>query len=398
MANGERVVLGMGAGELFQLLRDGRPRTRSELAAVTGLSRSTISSRIDELVAADLVTPVADALSTGGRPPARIAMNPSAKLVVAADLGATHGAVALLDLAGTILVEHRARLEISLGPERVLEWVLSSVTRLLEGIARPAGDVVAVGVGLPGPVEHSTGKPSNPPIMPGWNGYDVPTHLQRRWPVPVLVDNDVNILALGEQAVGWPGARHMVVVKVSTGIGAGIIANGILQRGADGSAGDIGHIPIQRAAGVPCRCGNRGCVEAVAAGPAIAAGLAAAGVPATSVDDVLELIDAGDLRAVRAVRQAGRDLGEVLNMCVSIVNPSLIVIGGSMARAHEHLIAGVRETVYSRSIPLATEHLTIASSRAGEHAGVIGAGVLAIQHALAPEQVTATLLDRSRAM
>jgi predicted NBD/HSP70 family sugar kinase len=258
--------------------------------------------------------------------------------------------------------------------------------------------VVAVGVGLPGPVEHSTGKPSNPPIMPGWNGYDVPTHLQRRWPVPVLVDNDVNILALGEQAVGWPGARHMVVVKVSTGIGAGIIANGILQRGADGSAGDIGHIPIQRAAGVPCRCGNRGCVEAVAAGPAIAAGLAAAGVPATSVDDVLELIDAGDLRAVRAVRQAGRDLGEVLNMCVSIVNPSLIVIGGSMARAHEHLIAGVRETVYSRSIPLATEHLTIASSRAGEHAGVIGAGVLAIQHALAPEQVTATLLDRSRAM
>ncbi len=398
MANGERPVLGVGAGDLFQLLRDGRPRTRSELASVTGLSRSTISSRIEELVTCGLVAPVADALSTGGRPPARIAMNPAARVVAAADLGATHGAVAVLDLAGTILLERQERLEISLGPERVLDWVIGSVTDLLGEIGRPAEDLLAVGIGLPGPVEHSTGKPSNPPIMPGWNGYDVPAHIQQRWQVPVLVDNDVNVLALGEQTVGWPGSGHMIFVKVSTGIGAGIIADGVLQRGADGSAGDIGHIPIRRAEGVQCRCGNDGCVEAVAAGPAIVTALADAGVPANTVDDVLELIHAGDLRAVHAVRQAGRDLGEVLNMCVSIVNPSLIVIGGSMARAHEHLIAGIRETVYSRSIPLATEHLTIASSRAGQHAGIIGAGVLAIGHALAAERLAATLLDSAYAM
>lgn len=241
---------------------------------------------------------------------------------------------------------------------------------------------------MPGPVEYSTGKPSKPPLMPGWDGYDVPGYIKRIWPVAVLVDNDVNIMALGERAAGWPTADHLVFVKVSTGIGAGIIGDGVLQRGAGGIAGDIGHIAIQRAAGVQCTCGNLECLEAVAGAPAIAASLAKQGVAAATVDDVIKLIQAGDLRAVQSVRQAGRDLGEVLNMCVSIVNPSLIVVGGSIGRAHEQLIAGIRETVYSRPRPLATEHLIIAASSAGEHAGVVGAGMLAIQHALAPRQLT----------
>ncbi len=184
--------------------------------------------------------------------------------------------------------------------------------------------------------------------------------------VPVLVDNDVNIMALGERAVAWPGVDHLMFVKVATGIGAGVISGGALQRGAQGIAGDIGHVRVARGAGVPCHCGNMGCLEALASGPAIARALRAQGVPAENGDDVVDLVKRGNIDAIQAVRQAGRDIGEVLTTCVSLVNPSVIAIGGSMARVGEHLIAGVREVVYTRSIPLATEHLAIVQSAAAD--------------------------------
>ncbi|MBE4718590.1 hypothetical protein DAD99_10675 [Pseudarthrobacter sp. AB1] len=229
--------------------------------------------------------------------------------------------------------------------------------------------------------------------MPGWNGFDVPRYVQRSYEVAVLVDNDVNIMALGERAVAWPESENMIFLKVATGIGSGIISSGQLQRGADGSAGDVGHIAIGRAAGIACRCGNIGCLEAIAGRPAIAAALRAEGVELERDSDVVALVRKGNLLASQTVRQAGRDIGEVLNMCVSILNPSLIVIGGSMAEASEQLIAGMREVVYSRSTPLATQHLSIVQARTGADAGVIGAGIMAIEHVLEPanlEALTAT--------
>ncbi|TFB68643.1 ROK family transcriptional regulator [Cryobacterium glaciale] len=392
-----KTLSAFGAGELFQLLRDGIPRTRAELAASTGLARSTITSRIDNLLDLGLITPVADAASTGGRPSARIAINPGARVVAAADIGATHATVAICDLAGTVLTEKRNRLQIAEGPESVLSWLITTIDTLLADLNRPHDELIAIGVGLPGPVEHSTGRPSNPPIMPGWNDYDVPARIQLYFPVPVLVDNDVNIMALGERAHSWPHTNDMVFLKVATGIGSGIISDGGLRRGAYGTAGDVGHIPVGRGAGVTCRCGNTGCLEAIAAAPALAKALRGAGLEANSGADVVELVEAGNLTAIRFVREAGRAIGEMLNMCVSILNPSLIVIGGSMAQSGEHLIAGIREEVYSRSMPLASQNLTIVASKTGAQAGVIGAGILAIEHVLSQEYINSMGFPRATA-
>lgn len=374
-----------GVSQLFQLLRDGVPRTRAELAKSTGLARSTIAARVDELMRMGLITPVADGVSTGGRPPSQFALNPAAKVVVAADVGASHATVAITDLTGSVLAEHSEALDIALGPVPVLTWLVESAKVLLDRVGRDRSHVAAIGIGVPGPVEHSTGQPVNPPIMPGWDRFDIPGWLNQHLEVPVLVDNDVNIMALGERAVAWPGVEHLMFVKIATGIGAGLISGGTLQRGAQGVAGDIGHVQVARAADVPCRCGNRGCLEAIAAGPAIARTLRQQGVEAHTGTDVVDLVKRGNIEAIQAVRQAGRDIGEVLTTCVSLVNPSVISIGGSMARVGEHLIAGVREIVYTRSTPLATEHLSIVQSMTAEHAAVLGASMLAVEHALSPE-------------
>ncbi|WP_342002088.1 ROK family protein [Microbacterium sp. LWH7-1.2] len=371
--------------ELFQLLRDGVPRTRAQLAKSTGLARSTIAARVEELMRMGLIMPVADAASTGGRPPSQFALNPSARVVLAVDIGASHATVAVMDLTGAILATRTESLAVAEGPERVLTWVIDAAGTILEEAGRDIRSLVAIGIGVPGPVEHSTGQPVNPPIMPGWNRFDVPGWVQQHLQVPVLVDNDVNIMALGERATAWPTTAHLMFVKVATGIGAGVISGGELQRGAQGVAGDIGHVRVARASSVACHCGNQGCLEAIASGPAIARALRAQGVAAENGDDVVALVQRGNLDAIQAVRQAGRDIGEVLTACVSLMNPSVIAMGGSMSRVGEHLIAGVREVVYTRSMPLATEHLAIVPSAAAENAGVIGAGMLAIEHALSPE-------------
>jgi predicted NBD/HSP70 family sugar kinase len=381
----ESAAAGTGAMELFQLLRDGVPRTRAQLAKSTGLARSTIAARVEELMRMGLIMPVADAASTGGRPPSQFALNPSARVVLAADIGASHTTVAVMDLTGAILATRTESRAVAEGPEPVLTWVVDAAAGLLEEAGRDIRSLVAIGIGVPGPVEHSTGQPVNPPIMPGWNRFDVPGWVQQHLQVPVLVDNDVNIMALGERATAWPATAHLMFVKVATGIGAGVISGGELQRGAQGVAGDIGHVRVARGSSVPCHCGNQGCLEAIASGPAIARTLRAQGVPAESGDDVVALVQRGSLDAIQAVRQAGRDIGEVLTACVSLMNPSVIAIGGSMSRVGEHLIAGVREVVYTRSMPLATEHLAIVPSAAAENAAVIGAGMLAIEHALSPE-------------
>ena len=230
--------------------------------------------------------------------------------------------------------------------------------------------------------------------MPGWDDFDVPGFVNHHLTATVLVDNDVNIMALGEQKFAWPDMENIIFLKASTGIGSGIISSGVLQRGAEGIAGDIGHVQIARGQNVPCRCGNSGCLEAMAAGPALAQRLALAGVEYNGksiavLSDVVAATKAGELAAIQAVRQAGRDIGEVLTTCVSVLNPSIISIGGSLAFAGDHLLAGVREVVYSRTMPLATEHLIVAQSRAGADAGIIGASVMAIDFALSSASIDA---------
>ncbi|MET3368132.1 UNVERIFIED_CONTAM: putative NBD/HSP70 family sugar kinase [Jeotgalibacillus campisalis] len=379
------------AGNLFQLLRDGKARTRAELAETTGLARSTVASRIDALISSGLVGPAGEATSTGGRPPSRFAFNPAARVVLAVDVGATHVIVAVTDLSGSILSERRLGQEVADGPEVVLGRVVSAGRQLLAEAGRKLGDLAGMGIGLPGPVEHDTGRPVKPPIMPGWDGFDVATYVQRSLPVPVLVDNDVNIMALGERTAYWPDHDNFLFIKVATGIGAGIISSGELQRGANGTAGDLGHVRVPRGDDVLCRCGNQGCLEALASGPAVARQLQSQGLEASTGADVLRLVGEGNLQAIQALRQAGRDVGDVLATVVNLLNPSMIIIGGSVGEAGEHLVAGIREVVYRRSLPLATTHLRIGISMAGDHAAILGASRMVTQHVLSPAVIEATL-------
>jgi predicted NBD/HSP70 family sugar kinase len=377
----------LAAGDLFQLLRDGSGHTRAELADLTGLSRSTIATRVDELIASGLVSAAGEARSSGGRPPTRFAFDPHSRVVLAADLGATHATLAVTDLGADVIGELTEPIEIADGPDLVLGRLWTIWSTILTEAGRTADDVAGVGIGVPGPVEFATGRPTNPPIMPGWDGFDIPSFMHRYVPAPVLVDNDVNLMALGEFDEGWRNERHLLFVKVATGIGAGIVSDGRLNRGAQGSAGDLGHVqaPGQH---------DIGCLEAVAAGPAIAARLRTRGVDVDGAAGVVDLIRAGNGVALQEVRQAGRVIGAVLATCVNLLNPSVIVIGGPLAEAGEHLLAGVREVVYHRSPPLATQHLRISPSHTGRRAGVRGASAMVIQAALAPDAVDALLLSR----
>lgn len=383
------VVAPSSAGALFQLLRDGRPRTRADLAAATGFARSTIAARVEELLGIGLIAPTGPSSSTGGRPPATFAFNPETRSVLAVDVGVTHARVAVTDLNGRILVQHEQELDITSGPENVLDAVAETAEGLLASVGREIGELLGVGVGVPGPVEFDTGRPTSPPIMPGWDGFDIPGYLRQRFPVPILVDNDVNVMALGEHAAIHPDVANMMFVKVATGVGSGLISGGLLQRGAQGAAGDLGHIAVPDGDESLCRCGNVGCLEAAASGPAIARKLRDQGFDQLGHAELLDLVAEGEPKALQAVRHAGRQIGSVLAGCVNLLNPSVIVIGGSMALAGDQLLAGIREKVYSRSLPLATQHLRIVGSSTRGRAGVLGASALVTQQMLAAERINA---------
>lgn len=377
-----------GVGAVLSLIRNGQADTRAAIAAQTGLARSTVTQRIDALLDSGLIYEAGDSASTGGRPPGRLAFNHSAGVVLAADLGATHSRLSVHDLGGTPRSEVAFRMDIDRGPEKVLDSVQQHFARLLEDCGTAAGDVRGIGIGVPGPVAFATGQPVAPPIMPGWDGFSIPEWFSETFPgAPVLVDNDVNIMALGEHWAEWREVEHLLFVKVGTGVGCGIVAGGQIHRGAEGAAGDIGHIVVTDDESVICRCGNVGCLEAVAGGRALAQQLTEAGFKAGSSQDVVRLVREGNGQAIRMVREAGRALGEVLAACVNFFNPGVIVLGGDIGETHEQLLAGLREVIFQRSLPLATRDLRVVTSRLGDRAGVIGAATMVIEAVLAPAAV-----------
>ncbi len=387
----------LGAGSVLRLIRDGEAVTRADLARRTGLARSTVAQRVDALLAHELVYEAGGSASTGGRPPTVLAFNHLAGVVLAADLGATHSRLAVSDLAGAPLTEVALDMDIAVGPEAVLTWVDERFVELLAKAGRTAADVRGIGIGVPGPVAFATGQPVNPPIMPGWDGFSVPDWFAGRYDAPVLVDNDVNIMALGEHWSLWRDTDHLLFIKIGTGIGCGIVAGRIIHRGAQGAAGDIGHIRVPGNEEVLCRCGNVGCLEAVAGGRALAVRLAAEGRPAANSRDVVRLVRAGDPTATRMVREAGRALGQVLAGSVNFFNPSVLVIGGDLGQAHEQLLAGMREVIFERSLPLATRDLRTEPSELGDRAGVVGAAIMVIEHVLAPDVVDRALQSAAAA-
>jgi glucokinase-like ROK family protein len=365
-------------------------RSRNDVATATGLGRAAVGQRLTELSAAGLIEDAGSGPSTGGRPPRRLRFRAEAGHILVADLGATSIDVAVADLSSGILAHRAEEADIAAGPHRVLERVESLFDELGREVPAGYGPLWGIGIGVPGPVDFNAGRPVSPPIMPGWDGHPIREQLSQRHGVPVWVDNDVNIRALGEWRRGIAmGHGNVVWIKVGTGIGAGLISNGVLHRGADGAAGDVGHVPVVDE-GVVCRCGNIGCLEALAGGGALArdADMAARSGRSQWLADALErdgVLTAksvalgashGDAVCVELLQRSARLIGHMLATVVNLLNPSLVVIGGGVSHAGNLFLATIRETVYRRSLPLATRALQIELSGLGEDAGVIGAATM----------------------
>ncbi len=383
-------------------VRLGRSRSRPELVARTGLGRAIVAQRVGELLERGLVSEGEVGPSTGGRPPRQLTFRADAGHVLVADLGATSIDVAVTSLDGRILGHHDEPAEIEAGPERCLDRVEALFESLLTTAQAIPGRLWGVGIGVPGPVEFGSGRPISPPIMPGWDGYPIRERFAARYDAPVWVDNDVNLLALGEWRSGVAaGHDNVVVVKVGTGIGAGIISDGHLHRGAQGSAGDVGHIQVVDDPLVVCRCGNIGCLEALAGGASLGRAGALAAAEGRSprlqlaldqhgtvtAQDVARAASFGDPIAVALLQGAGRRIGSMLASVVNFFNPSLIVIGGGVANSPDQFLASIRETVYRRSLPLATRDLLIQRSSLGGLAGVIGASSMVVDQLFARESI-----------
>lgn len=390
-------------------VRSGGSRSRAELVTRTGLTRGVVAQRIGELIDLGLVAENEVGPSTGGRPPRRVTFRAEAGHLLVADLGATSIDVAVTDLDGRILGHRDEPADVQAGPERSLQRIEELFDQLTDATRDLPGPLWGVGIGVPGPVEFRSGRPVSPPIMPGWDGYPVRERFAERYGAPVWVDNDVNILALGEWRSGIAvGHDNVVVVKIGTGIGAGIISNGRIHRGAQGAAGDVGHIQVVDAASVLCRCGNVGCLEALAGGGALSRdgeGLARSGRSErlrialeqhgrVTAEDVARAASFGDPLAVSLLQVAGHRVGLMLASIVNFFNPSLIVVGGGVAQSGDQLLAAIRETVYRRSLPLATRDLVVQRSSLGALAGVIGASTMVLEQLFSRDALARWLRER----
>lgn len=388
---------------VLDLVRNGTASTRSEVEGLTGLGRKVVAQRVSELIDLGLLSEGALGPSTGGRAPRRLRFESRAGLVLVAAFGATGVSAGLADLSGQVLMQTYRTHSIAGGPEPALQLVLELWRELLDSLSDDVPDadgrVWGVGIGVPGPVEFSTARPVSPPIMPGWDDYPIRQHVQRTWKVPVWVDNDVNAMALGELRTGLArGRSDMVFVKVGTGIGAGVVSRGGLHRGAQGVAGDVGHIPVREQLGVRCRCGRTDCLEAVAGGAALVAHARAAAEDGTSpvlagllqrdgtltVRHLTEAAEHGDPTTTELLRTAGRRVGEMLASLISTLNPALIILGGHVAESGDLLLAAARQAIYERSLPLATRDLVVAGSRDSDVVGITGVAFTVIDEVFAP--------------
>ncbi|WP_062205074.1 ROK family transcriptional regulator [Streptomyces sp. NBRC 109706] len=384
------------AGHLLWLIRSGRASTRGELQRITGLSRSTVGQRLDQLFRAGWVKESAGdpvEAPTGGRPAVRLRFDVSHGVVLCADLETRHARAAVLDLGGTVLAEHSGALLINQGPDEVLGRLAQWFALLLEKAGLAPGAVCGIGLAVPGPVDTSLGQVVQPPIMPGWDRYPLVDGMRAAFvaqvgeagaEIPVLVENDANLMAYAEQREGFPDCSAFLLVKVSTGIGAGVVVDGEMYRGFDGAAGDIGHIRLSDHPGALCRCGSYGCLAAVASGRALAEQLTAAGVPTASGSGVRDQLTIGQPDAVRLAREAGRLVGGVLATVVTLLNPGVLMIAGDLAGPP--FLTGVRELLYQRAMPRITTYLQVVTSRLGERAGLTGAAAMVVESLYAPDR------------
>ncbi len=381
---------------LVDLIRKYGEFSKSDLVAFTEYSRTKITSCIDSLLDKNII--VANNITgyTGGRRSKKYSLNGNFGLVAGIDIGATSIDLAIADFSGELLVRYSEPASVKDGPIRILGRVCSLLEKLIQEGGLSSKKLNGIGIGVPGPVDFSVGNLVSPPIMPGWDRYPIIQTVQQWFPSSnVVVDNDVNVMALGEiyQGAG-KGVDNLIFVKIGTGIGAGIICEGKIYRGSSGCAGDIGHIGVDKN-GPLCHCGNKGCLEAVAAGPAIAGRALTAAQAGRSpilmkyyenngnvlrAEDVGNASKEGDALAIEVIRESGQFIGDVLAGMVNFYNPGMIVIGGGVSNLGDLLLSSIRQTVLRRSLPLATRDLLIVFSEIGTDAGVIGAINLAMDN------------------
>jgi predicted NBD/HSP70 family sugar kinase len=364
------------AGAMLGLIRSGQARSRAEIARVTGLSPTTVAQRVDVLIDAGYVREAGMGVSQGGRRPRALEVDPTTGVVCAVDLGSQHATFGLLDLSGRLIATRRERIDIAEGVEPILTWMVGVADALVAEHAEPGQRLRGFGIGVPGPVDSRTRTLVSPSRMPGWNGVDVAAAVTDLTGLPTVVDNDANLMALGEHGLDRSVA-DLVFVKVGSSIGCGVIASGSLHHGHHGMAGDISHVTVPDAPPVLCSCGRTGCLDAVAGGRAIVRALRDAGVQVDSVDDVLALARDAHPLATRMLREAGTRVGRVLATIMNFFNPQRLVLGGILGEA-EAFVAGVRSAIYLECLPMITDELEIVVSQAKEQAGILGAGGLVL--------------------
>jgi glucokinase-like ROK family protein len=396
----------MTAGSIFKIIRDRGPLFPSEIVRRTGLAKSTVSVYVDRLISVGLIRE--ESSPEGKRRKLKVAE--SAGYVIGVDLGQTHLNVGLCDLEGNVLDSVAASVELLREtPEAILSRVVRAARELSSHNSLQPSSLFGIGFGLPGPVDYAHGVPVSPPVMPGWDRFPVASVLAREFTCPVFVDNDVNVLALAERDKGAASDElDFLYIKVGSGIGAGLVVDGRIYRGAKGAAGDIGHISVGDDDTL-CHCGNRGCLEAIAGGRALALRSDAAARSGTSrflAERLAEGIAAspelvakgaamGDEECLRLIISSGKCLGDVLAKLVNFFNPSLIVVGGGLSSLGERYIASIRESVYRRSTPLATADLVIKRSTLGESSGVMGAAILVLDEIFSQKNVGRLMRDPS---
>jgi predicted NBD/HSP70 family sugar kinase len=379
--------------EAVRALRRPGGLTQAEIARATGLSPASVSNIVRELAedGAASVTMVRH----NGRRARQVTLNPDAGLVAGIDFGNRHVRVAIADLAHNVLAEDYQTLSYG---HRAMEGVPRSeatVRALIEKVGRQHADLVGMSVGLPGPIVASTGRLSAPTVLPGWADIDVAAAFHDRMQVPVAVDNDAKLGALAESLWGsGRGLSDFAYLKVSTGIGAGLVLNGNIYRGAGGTAGEIGHTTIEEN-GPVCRCGNRGCLEVLAGVPALLESLRVSHGDDFTIEDMLRRSEAGDVGCQRVITDAGRHIGvAVANLC-NLLSLQRIIIGGELALAGELLLSAITDSMARRAISISAQHTEVTTSTLGARAGVLGAVARALQEG---DRYVAIPLDAPKAL
>jgi predicted NBD/HSP70 family sugar kinase len=378
-ANLERVV---------RAVRMAGSLTQAEIARTTGLSAATVSNIVRELKESGTVqvTPT----SAGGRRARAVSLSGDAGAVVGVDFGHSHLRVAVGNLAHQVLAEESEPIDVDASADEGFDRAEQLVHRLVAATGISPGKLIGVGLGVPGPIDVETGELGSTSILPGWSGTHPRAELAARLGVPVYVDNDANLGALGEQVWGnGRGATDLAYIKVASGVGAGLVINGQIYRGPGGTAGEIGHITLDES-GPVCRCGNRGCLETFTAARYVLPLLYSSHGTDLTMARVVQLAREGDPGCRRVVGDLGRHIGSgVANLC-NLLNPSRVVLGGDLAEAGDVVLGPVRDSVARYAIPSAARQLTVVPGTLGGRAEVLGALALVLS-----EMGDATLLEPS---